>query len=74
MLGADVVRPHAGSGLDGQLNDALGARSHALRGGAVRRAAAGQFFDLLNQRVVGHAAGSQCLGRRAALLTQQAEQ
>ena len=74
MLGADIAGAHFVRGLYGQLDDALGARSHALRGGSVGRAAAGQLFDLLNKCLVGHACGSERLGRRAAAFTQQAEQ
>ena len=74
VLGAHIARAHLRGGLDRQLNDALGARGHALRGGGVRRAAAGQILDLLDQRVVRHARGGERLGSRAAALAQQAEQ
>ena len=74
MLGADIAGAHFVRGLYRQLDDALGARRHALRGGSVGRAAAGQLFDLLNKCLVGHACGSERLGRRAAAFTQQAEQ
>ena len=74
VFGADIARTHLGGGLDGQFDDALGARGHALRGGGIGRAAAGQVFDLLYQCFVGHACGGERLGGRAAALTQQAEQ
>ena len=74
MFGADIAGAHLIRGLYGQLHNALGARRHALRGGSVGRAAAGQLFDLLNKCLVGHACGSERLGRRAAAFTQQAEQ
>ena len=74
MLGADIAGAHFVGGLDGQLDDALGARGHALRRSSVGRTAAGQLFDLLDKRFVGHACGCESLGGRAAALTQQAEQ
>ena len=74
VLGADIAGAHFVRGLYRQLDDALGARRHALRGGSVGRAAAGQLFDLLNKCLVGHACGNERLGRRAAAFTQQAEQ
>ena len=43
---------------------------HALRGGSIGCAAAGQIFDLLDQCVVGYAGSSQRFGGRTAALTQ----
>ena len=74
MFGADIAGAHLIRGLYGQLHNALGARRHALRRGGIRGAAAGQLLDLMNESFVGHACGSECLGGRAAALTQQAEQ
>ena len=74
MFGADIAGAHLIRGLYGQLYNALGARRHALRRGGIRGAAAGQIFNLLNECFIGHAGGSECLGGRAAALTQQAEQ
>ena len=74
MLGADIAGAHFVGGLDGQLDDALGARGHALRRSSVGRTAAGKLLNLLDERFVGHACGCESLGGRAAALTQQAEQ
>ena len=74
MLGADIAGTHLCGGLDRQLNDALGARGHALRRRGIGRAAAGQRLDLLDECLLGHAGGSKRLRRRAAAFAQQTEQ